>query len=508
VSGRVVLVSAGPGDPDLLTVRAAREIGSAEVLLYDALIDYVVLQLASPECELIDVGKRGDGTKGVAQDEIAALLIEKAQAGHYVVRLKGGDPFVFGRGGEEASALEAAGIPFEVVPGISSVIAVPAYAGIPVTDRRLSSSVAVITGHRGKSIEDVRVDWEGLARCAETLVVLMGTRWIEDIVKRIIAAGRDPETPAAAIAHGTTAQQKVVVAALHELPARMREAELHAPSVVIVGEVVRFRDKLHWYEDRPLFAKRVLVARAEQRPGELLLALRARGAEPVRVPLLAFEPPLDSEPLARALADLAKYDWLVCTSANAVRAVTPKLDPASLDQTLVACIGSATAAVARAAGLRVVAVPPGRSRPDELANEMAAIHPLDGARVLFPCAEHARPELPKELRGRGAEVDAVVAYRTVIPDGAGERLRSAAAAGLDVLTFTSPSTVDHLFELLGDAEARALCERTVLACIGPTTAERLQEQGFEAQVVSQRQTGAELVQALELWFGEHEHGVS
>ena len=202
MSGRVVLVGAGPGDPDLLTVRAARELRRAEVVLYDALTDPSILELVSAGCETIDVGKRGDGSKGVPQDEIGALMVSKAREGRYVVRLKGGDPFVFGRGGEEASALEQAGIPFEIVPGVTSALAVPAYAGIPVTDRRLASSVAIITGHRGKSPEDTRVDWEGLARSAETLIILMATRWIEDIVARVIASGRDPETPAAAISNG------------------------------------------------------------------------------------------------------------------------------------------------------------------------------------------------------------------------------------------------------------------------------------------------------------------
>ncbi|MGH2901205.1 MAG: uroporphyrinogen-III C-methyltransferase, partial [Solirubrobacteraceae bacterium] len=313
MSGRVYLVGAGPGDPDLLTVRALRELERAEVLLYDALIDPAILLLAPDACERIDVGKRGDGTKGVAQDKIADLMIEKARAGKRVVRLKGGDPFVFGRGGEEATRLRGAGIPFEIVPGITSAIAVPAYAGIPVTDRRLSSSVAVVTGHRGKDEHDHRIDWEGLARSAETLVVLMGTAWLEDIVARIIAGGRDPATPAAAIARGSTPQQRVVVARLQDLPARVRAAALAAPTVIVIGRVVEFREHTAWFERLPLFGRRVLVARAEGQGSELALELRRRAAEPVTVPLLELAPPEDGAPLAAALARAAEYDWIVYT---------------------------------------------------------------------------------------------------------------------------------------------------------------------------------------------------
>ncbi len=321
--GRVVLVGAGPGDPDLLTLRAARELAHAEVLLYDALIEPELLELVPDACERIDVGKRGDGTRSVAIDDIIELMLEKARAGRNVVRLKGGDPFLFGRGGEEATALAAAGIPFEVVPGIPSALAVPAYAGIPITDRRLSSSFAVVTGHRGVRAGDQRIDWEGLSSSADTLVVLMATRWIEEIVERILAGGRDPATPAAMISHGTTPRQRVVSAPLAELPKQVREAGLRAPTVLVVGEVARFRESIAWFEKRPLFSRRVLVTRATERAGELAARLLTRGAEPVRVPLLAFGPPADPEPLVRALDALDRYDWLVYTSATAVRFATP-----------------------------------------------------------------------------------------------------------------------------------------------------------------------------------------
>lgn len=509
MSGRVYLVGAGPGDPDLLTVRALRELERAEVLLYDALIDPAILLLAPADCERIDVGKRGDGTKGVAQDKIADLLIEKARAGKRVVRLKGGDPFVFGRGGEEATRLRGAGIPFEVVPGITSAIAVPAYAGIPVTDRRLSSSVAVVTGHRGKDEHDHRIDWEGLARSAETLVVLMGTAWLEDIVARIIAGGRDPATPAAAIARGSTPQQRVVVARLQDLPARVRAAALAAPTVIVIGRVVEFREHAAWFERLPLFGRRVLVARAEGQASELVLELRRRAAEPVTVPLLEFAPPVPREPLAAALARAAEYDWIVYTSANAVRFATPKRDAAA--RARVACIGEATARAARAAGLRVDVVPEGESSPERLAAALAATGELAGRRVFFPRSGRARDDLVRALESRGARVDAVEAYRALVPAGAADALRAELARGLDAVALTSPSTVAHLFDGLAPAELETLCAGAIFACIGATTADALATAlaGRPARVCTAAlQTANALVDVLEREFEEDSDGLS
>jgi len=508
VSGRVVLVGAGPGDPDLLTQRAVREIRTAEVLLYDALIAPIILGLASPECERIDVGKRGDGAKGVPQDEIAELMLRKAREGKYVVRLKGGDPFVFGRGGEEASALAEAGIPFEIVPGISSAVAVPAYAGIPLTDRGCSSSVAIVTGHRGKSVEDQHIDWEGLARSVDTLVVLMGTAWVENIVERVIGGGRDPETPAAAIASGTTPQQRVVSAPLRELPGRIREAGLRAPTVILIGEIVRSRETLAWFEKRPLFGRRVLVLRAEGQQAELCELLLRSGAEPVRVPLLGFKPACEPQRLADALESAESYDWLVFTSANAVRFSLPFLARDALSIPRVACIGPATAEAARAAGLRVQIVPERRFLPEELAAEMADRWPLRGARVLFPRAERANDTLVRALEREGASVESVEAYRTFLPTGAEATLRSAIKDGLDAVLLTSPSTVDHLFSLLGEREVRDLAKNLTVACIGPSTAGHLCESGIEPEIVCERQSAEALVEALERWFSEHGHGVS
>lgn len=497
MSGRVVLVGAGPGDPDLLTVRAVRELARAEVLLHDALISPAILALANPECERVDVGKRGDGTRGVSQDEIAKLMVERARAGRYVVRLKGGDPFLFGRGGEEASALVSAGIPFEVVPGITAALSVPAYAGIPVTDRRASSSIAIVTGHRAANRQANRSDWEGLARSAETLVVLMGTTWIEEIVERVLGGGRDPDTPVAVIAEGTTAAQRVVTGTLRDIASRVREAEMRAPTVIVIGEVARYRSELSWYEQRPLFGRRVLVLRAPEQRAELIERLARAGAEPTSVPLLAFEalselPPARGEP-----------EWVAFTSANAVR-YTPA---ERIGSARVACIGAATARAARRAGLEVTVMPEG-ARPELLAQVMSEAGELRGAHVLLPQVVGGRDTLARALVAAGARVERVAVYRNVTPAGAAERLREALSEELDAVMLTSPSTVERFACAIGPARLRELAARSALVCIGETTAAALHAHGVERLRVAEQATSAGLVAALERHFSEGPHGVS
>lgn len=491
--GRAVLVGAGPGDPDLLTVRAVRELERAEVLLYDALISPAILAHANPQCERLDVGKRGDGSRGVAQDEIAKLLIERARAGRYVVRLKGGDPFLFGRGGEEASALAAAGVPFEIVPGISSALAVPAYAGIPVTDRRASSSLAIVTGHRADDPSVNRVDWEGLARSADTLVVLMGTAWLDEIVARVLDAGRDPRTPTAVIANGATGEQRVVIAALSEVSAQVRSAELAPPTVIVIGEVARFSEALRWYERRPLFGRRVLVLRAADQSEETIVALARAGAQVVAVPLLAFEASGDASALRGQAAD-----WIVFSSANAVRFAANRL-PSPLPR--VACIGRATAQAARDAGLSVDLVP-GTAEPEALAQTLAALAPLPGTRLLLPRAAEATGTLPQALEGAGAQVETVEVYRNVLPEGASERLLHAVADGVDAVLLTSPSTVERLVGILEPAQQLGVLERAFTVCIGPTTLASARAHGLASAEQADDASSDGLVDALVRHYGE------
>jgi len=499
VTGRVVLVGAGPGDPDLLTIRALRELERAEVLLYDALISEPILGLANPNAERVDVGKRGDGTRGIAQERIGELLVEYARRGAYVVRLKGGDPFVFGRGGEEASVLAAAGIPFEIVPAVSSAVAVPAYAGIPVTDRRWSSSFTVVTGHRGKEAEDERTDWEGLARSSETLVVLMGTAWIEDITSRVIRGGRDPETPAAVISNGTTGRQRTIRAPLGELAARARAAEIRAPAVIVIGRVAELRDALAWYENRPLFGKRVLMLGASSPESARARGhLAAAGAIPLAVPMIEFVAS-DSEvaELRGAVARHREFDWLLLTSPRAVefleRAVELPLAEA-LESLRVACIGEVTAERARDAGLLVACVPAGKGGPSAL---VEALGPLSGVRALLPRSELGSEELPKLLSEAGAQLECITAYANRLPESAPEELSRALADGVDAVFLTSPSCLERWIELRGAPEVQRLSREIPCLAIGATTARAAERRGVRVAAVAEQTSLEGLVEALE-----------
>jgi uroporphyrinogen III methyltransferase/synthase len=508
----VTLVGAGPGDPGLLTLRGAEALRAADAVLYDELVAPELLELAPPSAERINVGRRGHEEPARTQEEVSALLVRLAREGRRVVRLKGGDPFVFGRGGEECSALAAAGVPFEVVPGVSAAIAGPAAAGIPVTDRRHAASFAVVTGHKDPSAAAEAIRWDLLARGADTLVILMGMRRLEEIVSRLLEA-RAPETPAAAVMWASTPRQRVVEAPLSELPARVREAGLGTPSVVVVGDVVRLRAQLAGGAAGPLAGRRVLVTRAADQAGPLVEALRRAGAEPVVAPLLRIEPPESWEDLDAALARLADYDALVFTSANAVRFAAERA--ASRGRSLsgararVLCVGAATAEAARRAGLAPDLVPSERFDAESLLEAILRGGPVAGLRFLLPRAEAGRDVLPEGLRRAGARVDAPVAYRTLEPPPDSEEVRALrerlARGELDVLTFTSPSAVRHFFALAGEAGRRAAASCTRVA-IGRATAEALAQEGFAAQVVPERAGAGELVAALERQAASEKEG--
>ena len=498
--GRVYLVGAGPGDPDLITVRGAQVLCEADAVVYDALAPPELLGLAPPDALRIDVGKRGHAEPPRSQEEVTALLLELARAGRRVVRLKGGDPFVFGRGGEEASACAAAGIPFEVVPGVSSAIGALAYAGIPVTDRRHSASFAVVTGHKDPGEVTAETRWEALAHAADTLVILMGMRNLEALLARLLAAGKSPATPAAAVMDGSLPTQRVVVAPLSELTARVRAAGLGAPSVVVIGEVVRLRETLAWFENRPLFGRRVLVTRSREQAPVLAAALRRAGAEPVLFPLLVQVPPGDWREVDAALARRGGYDALLFTSANAVRALASRAAERGASVTAlgerVFCVGPGTAEAARRQGLEVHGVPEQRQGGEGLLELVARELPPRGRRFLLPRAQEARETLPEGLRAAGARVDAVAVYRTVAaPVDAGALRERLVRGELDALTFASPSAAKRFAELLDDA-ARAAAGRCVVAAIGPVTAEALRKLGLAPDCVAERSGGASLVEAL------------
>lgn len=512
--GRVILVGAGPGDPGLLTLRGAEALREADVVVHDALVSGEVLALARPAAERVNVGKRGHETPVLAQTEISALLVRLAREGRTVVRLKGGDPFVFGRGGEEASACAAAGVDFEVVPGVSAALAAAAYAGIPVTDRRHAASFATVTGHREPAASATQVRWRELALGADTLVILMGLRTLEAVVAELVAHGRAPETPAAVISEATTPRQRVVVATLADLASRVRAAGLPAPATIVVGDVVRLRDELAWFERRPLFGRRVLVTRAEEQAEELVLALRRAGAEPLAVPMLQVVAAADLRPLDAALEKLDRYDGLLFTSANAVRALADRAAlrgvelaaPSGEASRAVYCVGPATAAAASAAGLAPTELGAGRFDAEGLLEAILARVPVRGRRFLLPRSEAARDLLPAGLRAAGAEVDAVGVYRPEPAAVDAARLREELVSGrIDALTFTSPSTVRHFVGHL-DGPARAAAGRTAVVAIGPVTAAALREAGLPPCAVAERAGAAALVEALVAALGAQEDG--
>jgi uroporphyrinogen III methyltransferase/synthase len=523
----VVLVGAGPGDPDLITVRGAAALGRADVVLYDSLSTRELLGLAPDHAEWIDVGKRGHDEPTRPQEEINALIVERAREGLAVVRLKGGDPFVFGRGGEEASACAAAGIPCEIVPGVTSALAAPAYAGIPVTDRRYAASFAVVTGHKDTGRPREATRWAQLGAAVDTLVILMGMRNLPDLVEKLLAGGKDPATPSAAVMHGTLGTQRVVVSALAELPARVVASGLGAPSTVVVGDVVGLRESLAWWENEPLFGMRVLVTRALEQSAELASALRTFGAEPVLVPMIALVPPDDPERIREidaAIDRLADYDGLVFASSNGVRFLAARARERGPDafasyRGQVFCVGQQTAQAALDAGLPVHLVATGRSDAEGLLAQILQAVPsasssassssssfsssssssssmARGRRFLLPRSDIGRTVIADGLRDAGVRVDTVEAYRNIRPPVDAAALRGDLAAGsLSALTFTSPSAVAHFVDLLDDASRRAAGD-CVIAAVGSTTAGALRDRGLEPDVIPKRPDARALVEAL------------
>lgn len=474
----VYLVGAGPGDPGLLTVRGAEVLGRADVVVHDRLSAEELLDLAPAAAERIDVGKT-PGQSRYTQEEITALLVERGRAGQTVVRLKGGDPTVFARGGEEAMALRDAGIDFEFVPGVTSAIAVPAYAGIPVTQRFSSTSFTVVTGHEDPSIgEDGSVDWDAVARVGGTIIVLMGVGRIARICERLIAAGREPDTPAAAVIWGTKPEQRTVRATLATLP----DQDLEPPATIVIGAVAGL--DLSWFETRPLFGKTVVVTRARAQSSSLLARLRELGADTVEIPAIRIDEPSDGGVALRAaVEELATYDWVIVTSPNGARRLLDACrDARSFGTAKVAAIGPGTAE-ALAEGNVVADLLPDRF----VAEGLLEVLPDGPGRVLIPRAAEARDVLPEGLRARGWDVDVVEAYRTV--QGRPSDADLARAATADIVTFTSSSTVRNFL---------AVCDTVppTVACIGPITAETAREHGLTVDVEADVHTIDGLLDAL------------
>lgn len=479
----VYLVGAGPGDPGLLTMRGAEVLGRADVVVYDRLSAVSLLDLAPETAEMIDVGK-APGHARVSQDQINDLLVEHGATGRTVVRLKGGDPTVFARGGEEALALQAAGIPFEFVPGVTSAIAVPAYAGIPVTQRFSSTSFTVVTGHEDPSVgEEGSVDWDAVARVGGTIVVLMGVGRLRAICDRLLAAGRPPDTPAAAVTWGTKPEQRTVRATL----ATLADQDIAPPATIVIGAVAGL--DLSWFDRRPLFGRTVVVTRARAQSSGLARRLQELGADTIELPVIEITDADDGgAALGDAAARLDAYDWVVLTSPNGARRLLAACrDARSFGRAQVAAIGPGTAD-ALAAGNVVADLVPERFVAESLLDAFPA-PPAGGGRVLIARAAEARDVLPEGLRAAGWDVDVVPAYQTVLVTPTDEALALLSAA--DVITFTSSSTVRNYLAVAG----RDAVPPTV-ACIGPITAATATEAGIPVDVVADEHSIDGLVAAL------------
>ena len=509
-TGKVYLIGAGPGDPGLLTVKGREALVRADVVVYDRLAHPSLLDYAPPSAERVYAGK-ARGQQELTQDGINALLVERARAGLRVARLKGGDPFVFGRGGEEALALARAGIPFEVVPGVSSAIAAPAYAGIPVTHRGIAAGFTVVSGSEDPSKPESSVRWEELARSLAahggTLMTLMGWASIEKILDALQRAGLSADTPVALVQWGTWSRQRTVTGTLATAAGKGRAAGLSAPVVAVIGEVVSLRDELAWFDNRPLFGKRVLVTRSRTQASRMCELLEDAGAIAVELPAIAITPPEDFAPLDDAVARLPEYGWVIFASVNAVDSVFERLelmgkDARAFGAARVGAIGPATAAALGRRGIRPDFTP-SRSVSSAALEELAA-YDWSGVPVLLPAADIGRDELADGLSRMDAEVKRVTAYRTITPPDAAQRARDAFAEGIDIVTFTSSSTVRNLLALLdtppsppeGGNTRGGTLSGSLIACIGPVTAGTARELGLRVDIEADEHTVEGLAQSL------------
>jgi uroporphyrinogen III methyltransferase/synthase len=484
---KVYLVGAGPGDPELITVKARRLLESADCILYDHLASADLLSLAPASAERIYVGKK-KAEYALSQEEICALLVERGKRGLSVVRLKGGDPFLFGRGGEEAEALADAGVPFEVVPGVTSPLGIAAYTGVPLTHRDHTSVVTFITGH-----DVLKIDWSKVG-ASETLVIFMGLSHFDEIASRIVAGGRAADTPAMAVRWGTRPDQEVVIGTLKTLPDLIHKHALKPPATIIVGEVVRLHDKLNWYEKLPLFGQRIVVTRAREQAGTLTELLHSLGAETIDLPTIEIQPARDYAPLDNAIANLRDYGWLIFTSANGVRFFLDRLDRSKSDlrsiEGRICAIGPATQDALERFHLKVDCM--AKEYVAEGLLEALAPYDLTGSRILIARAAVARDLLPTELARRGAHVDVVEAYRTVTPPDLTHRAAAVLARNPHWITFTSSSTAQNLISAVGAGALRAVrC-----ASIGPITSATLRQNGIQVALEASAFTVPGLVQAL------------
>lgn len=491
----VYLIGAGPGDAGLLTLKAAEILKSAEVLIYDKLADKKILNFAPATCEKIYVGKSA-GQHTLKQEEINKLLVEKSFAKKIVVRLKGGDPFVFGRGGEEGIFLRENKVDFEVVPGVTSAISVPAYAGIPVTHRGVATSFSVITGHEDPTKPESTICWEKISTATDTLIFLMGVENLPKITSMLIEHGRDAKTPAAVIQNGTKSTQKVLVSTLEKISAEVAEKNIKPPAIFVVGEVINLRENLQWFENKILFGKKILVTRTRQQASKLTRQLENLGAEVIEFPTIKISPPSDNfKSLDTAIKNLTTFDWIIFTSANGVEKFFERLKFFKLDARIfctakIAAIGSATAEKLADFGI-VADLVPAEFRAEGLIAELK--DKVAGKKILIARAEVARDILPRELEKLGADVTVAKVYKT---ESAAENFSKIADEKIDLVTFTSSSTVENFVAAFG----ADYLQKVKTAAIGPVTAQTLKNFGVTADIVADEFTIAGLVEAIKKFF--------
>lgn len=493
----VYLIGAGPGDPGLLTLRGKRCLEEADVVIYDYLVDTRILGYARSEAELLYVGKRS-GKAAITQAEINRLIVARASRGQTVARLKGGDPFLFGRGGEEGQELLAAHIPFEIVPGVTSALAVPAYAGIPLTHRDHASAVAIVTGHKEVWDNAPHLNWATLAGAGGTLVFLMGTRQLRKNMQRLMDYGLSGKTPIALIRWGTRPTQEVLTGTVETIADLVDQHGFEPPSVAVVGEVVNLRQQLRWFDTKPLFGRRIVITRPRIQATRFVESLEQQGAYVLQFPTIQTVPVESYERLDAALDELSVYDWAIFTSVNGVRYFFDRLrdrqqDIRSLAGIRLAAIGPETARAVEALHLKVDAV------PKEYRAE--AIIPVLGnvkdQQILLPRAARARKILPQELRAAGAHVDVISIYNTIQPKTHTQELRQLLQTGqVDLITFTSSSTVRNFMSLFPDDAIPAMLRKTTIGCIGPITADTAREYGLTVRVQPEQYTIPDFTDAI------------
>ena len=504
--GKVYLVGAGPGDPGLMTCKAVDCLRKADTVVYDRLLGSSILDYVRPGAELIFAGK-SPNAHTLKQSEINQLLGDRAKEGKMVVRLKGGDPFVFGRGGEEAEHLVKQGIQFVVVPGISSSVAVPAYAGIPVTHRKTASSFVVVTGHEDPDKELSSIHWSGLAVGADTIVFLMAMANLERIVARLIAAGRSPSTPIAVIKEGTRPEQKVITGNLETIAGLVKSHSMGPPAIVVIGNVVNLRSKLQWFDNRPLFAKAVLVTRARHQASQLSRLLIDHGAIPVEAPAICINQVADMAGLDQAITKLEDYHWLVFTSVNGVEIFFQRMRFLGLDSRIfkgltIGVIGPATAEALRAYNINPDYMPPEYTGASFIEN--LPKFKVQNQRFLLPRASAADDEITMGIRQHGGIVTEIHAYDTLPDYTSAESVRRLLQGKqIHVVTFASSSTVTNLLNLLGK-DALHLLEKVDIACIGPKTAKTALDSGLAVNILARESTIPGLVQAMEEYYSGKE----